>query len=158
MLPAISGHPIRVEMRRSLGRFLAAASIPRRIILLDAEVLCAPGDFERILVHELFHFVWARLSNALRRDWERLLANEFAAGAQGELGWSAEWRKAKLAGLDRRRRTIRWRRYICESFCDTAAWRFAGLRSHGEFTLGASFRRVRRVWFERNMESGALRI
>ncbi|HEY7335791.1 MAG TPA: hypothetical protein VH639_12970 [Bryobacteraceae bacterium] len=158
MLPAISGQPIRVEMRRSLGRFLAAASIPRRIILLDAEVLYARGDFERILVHELFHFVWARLSNALRRDWELLLSNEFAAGAEGELGWSSEWRKTKLGRLDRRRRTMRWRRYTSESFCDTAAWRFAGLRTHGEFTLGSPFRRIRREWFECNMESGDLRI
>jgi hypothetical protein len=158
MLPAIVGRPIRVEMRRSLGPFLAAASIPRRIILLDEEVLGERGNFERILVHELFHFVWVRLSHPLRRDWERLLARELEGDAAGELGWSAEWRKTKLTGRDRRLRTARWRRYACESFCDTAAWRFAGLRNHGEFTLPAQFRRVRRQWFERNVESSALQI
>lgn len=158
MLPAIVGRPIRVEMRPSLGPFLAAASIPRRIILLDEEVLGERGNFERILVHELFHFVWVRLSNPLRRDWERLLGSELEGDAAGELGWSAEARKTKLTGRDRRLRTARWRRYACESFCDTAAWRFAGLKNHGEFTLPVRFRRVRRQWFERNVESSALQI
>jgi hypothetical protein len=158
MLPAIVGLPIRVEMRPSLGRFLAAASIRRRVILLDEEVLGETGDFERILVHELFHFVWVRLENPLRRDWERLLGSELAHDAAGELGWSAEWRKTKLTLRDWRLRTPRWRRYACESFCDTAAWRFAGLRNHGEFTLAAPFRRSRRQWFEQNVECGALHI
>jgi len=158
MLPAIVGRPIRVEMRPSLGPFLAAASIPRRIILLDEEVLGERGDFERILVHELFHFVWVRLSNPQRRDWERLLGSELERDARGELGWSAEWRKTKLTGRDRPLRTARWRRYACESFCDTAAWRFAGLRSHGEFTLATRFRRIRRQWFKRNVEAAAVQI
>lgn len=158
MLPAIIGRPIRVEVRPSLGRFLAAASIPRRIILLDEEVLGGNGDFERILVHELFHFVWVRLSNELRRDWELLLGGEIEHDAAGELGWSAEWRKSKVTERDCRLRTARWRRYACESFCDTAAWRFAGLKNHCEYTLTARFRRSRRQWFERYVESGELQI
>lgn len=143
-------------MRRSLGPHLAATSIPGRVILLDREVLRTRGEFERILVHEVFHFVWVRLSNAVRRDWEGILANELSRRASGELGWSAEWRKNKLSEPDVRDRTPAWRRYACEAFCDTAAWRFAGLAGHEEFTLGERFRLSRATWFRRNLESGEL--
>lgn len=158
------GRPIRVELRPSLGPHLAATSIPRRVILLDRSLLLRRGEFERILVHEIFHFVWRRLSNAQRRSWEDLLAGEFDAGAKGELGWSAEWRKAKLSparlsiakskkaklrSSDPAHRSPAWRRYACESFCDSAAWLFAGLSDHDEFTLSARFRRGRKTWFSR---------
>jgi len=113
VLPELSGRPIRVEVRRSLGSHLAATSIPRRLILLDAAVFARHGDFERILIHELFHFVWVRLSNQQRRAWEEVLGNELRARAKGELGWSAEWRKDALTRTDARRRTPRWRRYAC---------------------------------------------
>ena len=119
--------------------------------MLDSEVLARRGEFERILVHELFHFAWVRLPNQIRWDWERLLANEFAAHARGELGWSSERRKNKLSVADSKRRGIAWRLYACESFCDTAAWQFAGLRRHEEFTLAARFRRQRRNWFGKNI-------
>jgi hypothetical protein len=156
MLPVLAGRPIQVRVRRSLGPHLAATSIPRRIVLLDSEVLRRRGDFERILVHEIGHFVWVRLSNARRRGWEQVLAEELAHQARGELGWSAEWRKNKLTAGDLRRRSPAWKRYVRESFCDTAAWRFSGLKSHGEFTLAARFRRRRRAWFERQIESRML--
>ena len=149
MLPRLSGRPVRVELRRSLGPHAAATSIPRRVILLDSEVLARRGDFERILVHEIFHFAWRRLSNATRRSYERLIACEFESNAAGELGWSAELRKLKLTRSDRTRRTLAWRRYACESFCDSAAWLFAGLLRHHEFTLPTRFRRLRRAWFSR---------
>ncbi len=77
------------------------------------------------------------------RCWPR----ELRARVKGELGWSAEWRKETLTLADARLRTPRWRRYACESFCDSAAWMFAGLRAHDEFTLAAASRRVRRRWF-----------
>ena len=147
MLPPLSGRPIRVELRRTLGPHAAATSIPRRLILLDAGVLARRGEFERILVHELFHFAWVRLSNEKRWSWEQVLQEELTTGARGELGWSAEWRKAKLTGTDAGGRTPRWRRYACESFCDTAAWLYAGLSAHDEFTLHASARGRRRSWF-----------
>ena len=145
-LPKLAGRPIRVVIRGSLGPHLAATSIPRRMIFLDAEVLRKQGDFERILVHEIFHFAWRRLSNPTRRSWEVLLESENCAG---ELGWSAEWRKLKLLPKDRRQRTPAWRRYACESFCDSAAWLFAGLTRHDEFTLPARFRRRRKSWFRK---------
>lgn len=152
MLPVLAGRPIRVCVRPSLGPHLAATSIPRRTVLLDAEVLQRHGEFERILVHEIAHFVWVRLSNTTRRGWEQVLAGELAAHARGELGWSAEWRKHKLAAADIHARTPAWRRYACESFCDTAAWRFAGVKIHDEFTLAERYRRLRRVWFQACIE------
>jgi hypothetical protein len=134
-------------MRRSLGPHLAATHIPGRRILLDRAVLDQEGDFERILVHEIFHFVWVRLGNSKRRSWEVLLAEEFAAKRSGELGYSADWRKNKLTRADVRTRATAWRRYACESFCDTAAWLYSALARHEEFTLGHAARIRRRGWF-----------
>lgn len=147
MLPPLSGRPIRVELRRSLGPHLAATHIPRRVILLDAGLLAQRGEFERILIHEIFHFAWVRLSNQTRRAWEDVLTAELAARARGELGWSSEWRKDKLKRSDIGGRTPGWRRYVCESFCDTSAWLWSGLRRHDEYTLAAAPRRIRRAWF-----------
>jgi hypothetical protein len=142
-------------MRRSLGPHLAAAWLNQRVILLDREILTRRGEFERILIHEIFHFVWRRMSNRARRSWEETVQREIGAGATGELGWSAEWRKTKLKVRDPAERTTAWRRYACESFCDTAAWLFAGLRDHQEFTLPPRLRRRRRVWFEMTISPSA---
>ena len=147
MLPSLSGRPIRVELRDSLGPHHAATSIPKRVILLDAELLARRGEFERILIHEIFHFAWLRLSNTSRRSWEGVLEEEIAGRARGELGWSAESRKQKLLRRDRIERSKAWRLYSCEGFCDTAAWLYSGLRTHDEFTLSPQFRRRRREWF-----------
>ena len=156
-LPKLTGPPVEVRIRPSLGSHLAATNIRKRLILLDSQVLARRGDFERILVHELFHFAWVRLSNSARRDWESLLARELARGARGELGWSAERRKRKLTNAEVRRRDKTWRLYACESFCDTAAWRFAGLVWHEEFSLGIAHRRAREGWFEKHIEPGPVR-
>lgn len=139
-----------------MGPHLAATHIPKRIILLDAGLLAArnvdqPGEFERILVHEIFHFAWVRLSNRTRRSWADVLAAEFAARARGELGWSSEWRKNKLTRADVRGRKPAWRRYTCESFCDTAAWLYARAPRHEEYTLAAAPRRTRRRWFAEHL-------
>lgn len=115
-----------------------------------AEALMADADdFARIFVHELFHFVWLRLGNAKRLAYERIVATELQARLRGELGWSADWRKNRLRPRDWKLRTRRWREYCCESFCDTAAWRYAGVRKHPEFTLRSGARAVRRQWFAR---------
>jgi hypothetical protein len=158
VLPALAGLPIRVVLKPSLGDHLAATSIPRRVVYLDAAVLARSGDFERILLHELFHFVWVRLSNDRRRSWETVIAGEMHARETGELGWSAEWRKQKLSAADIHSRSLRWRSYACESFCDTAAWLYAGLRRHDEFTLAASSRRARRAWFRASIDRDTLRV
>ena len=87
------------------------------------------AEFPRIFVHELFHFVWLRAGNPLRWSYEGCVRAEFRSGARGELGWSAEWRKAASRAGDVRRRSRRWREYACESFCDTAAWLYSGVDS-----------------------------
>ena len=109
-----------------------------------------PEEFARIFVHELFHFAWLRLGNAKRRSYEQLVARELRRRVSGELGWSAEWRKSALTARDRRERTRKWREYCCESFCDTAAWIYAGVRKHAEFTLAAAGREGRREWFRKS--------
>jgi hypothetical protein len=156
VLPLLQGAPIRVEMGRALGPHLAQTSIPARIIYLDPCLLEQRGDFERILVHEIFHFVWVRLGNPRRWDWERLLEGELRERVRGELGWSAEWRKLRLKSRDIRGRTSLWRHYACESFCDSAARLYSGLTRHEEFTLPARAVRRRAAWMERNLATSGV--
>ena len=144
-LPPLSGAPILIEsspgLRDGHGEVHAGSFLRERRIALN----CTRAEFPRIVVHELFHFVWLRLGNPLRLSYETLLQTE---GPRGELGWSAEWRLQSLVDDDRRLRTRRWREYCCESFCDTAAWLYAGLETHSEFTLAARQRARRRTWFQ----------
>ena len=147
-LPPLAGAPIGLFPAQGLrdgGREVHAGSFLRkRSIVFN----CRDGEFTRVCVHELFHFVWLRLGNHRRRSYEELLRKERAAGARGELGWSAEWRKRGLAGADVQARSRLWREYCCESFCDTAAWTYSGIRRHEEFTLARRFRERRREWFK----------
>lgn len=159
-LPAMEGKPVRLGLQPALtahrGRLLSgqetgtpvhAGSFPRRReIVLDNSLCQEPAELARILVHELFHFVWLRMGNPARRSFEELLAAEFRRGVRGELGWSAGWRKKGLTSRDLNERTRRWREYVCESFCDSAAWLHAGVVKHGEFTLAQRFRNARREW------------
>lgn len=153
-LPVLVGAPVQVRLVRAprdrRGPVDGGAFLRRRRIVLDADLAGRPAELTRILIHELFHFAWLRLGNPLRRSWEELLADEWAAGVPGELGWSAEWRKRALAKRHSTARTRRWREYCCESFCDTAAWLFAGLRAHPDFTLPPPHRACRRQWFIRS--------
>ena len=146
-LPRLAGGPIRIERRPGLrdrhGPVHAGAFLRERRIAFD----CRAGEFARILVHEVFHFVWLRLGNARRRSYEKLVGGEIAAGGPGELGWAAEYRKRDLHADDARQRSRRWREYCCESFCDTAAWLYSGAGAHEEFTLGRRHRARRRQWF-----------
>jgi hypothetical protein len=131
------------------GREVHAGSFLRqRRIVLDAALRQRPAELRRILIHELFHFAWLRLGNPKRRSYEEMVGRELAARVPGELGWSAESVKVTLTRADRLDRTRLWRHYVCESFCDSAAWMFAGVRRHGEYTLPAPARRSRRLWFE----------
>lgn len=136
----------------------AASFIRERRMVLDAALLKRPSELRRILVHELFHFVWARLGNPARRQYLALLEAECAAGARGELGWSSEMRKHSLAGAPLNSRA--WREYACESFCDTAAWLWARRASHREFTLKPRFKNARARWFSHlsSHRQGAFRI
>jgi hypothetical protein len=113
---------------------------------MEGALRCNPGEFRRILIHELFHFSWRRLSNERRREWETIINAEHQMRARGELGWSAELRKLGLQAEDRSGRNRRWREYLAESFCDTAAYYFRR-GTHEEHTLRERFRQKRERWF-----------
>jgi hypothetical protein len=157
-LPRMAGRPIAIENRPGLvdrrGPVHAGAFLRSRRILLN----CSREEFTRVFVHELFHFVWLRLGNPRRWSYEDLIDTELVAHARGELGWSAEWRKAALGGAHRRNRGRTWREYCCESFCDSAAWLYSGCRAHEEFTLAPRFRARRRDWFTYIAGAGPLSI
>jgi hypothetical protein len=162
------GPAIRISVRPHLcvarGRIVesggtevhAATFIRKRYMVLDAALLDSDAELRRILIHELFHFVWVRLGNPLRKSFEALLAGQWAA--RGELGWSSESRKRGLMSRDVRDRTRPWREYCCEAFCDTAAYLFARSRRHAEFTLAHRHRRKRIEWFGKNLASSSVRI
>ena len=157
-MPPLSGMPVRIESARGLrdrrGPVHAGSFLRERRIVFD----CTRAEFPRIFAHEVAHFVWLRLGNGRRRSFEELLGAEVGRRTRGELGWSAEWRKDALTATDASARTRRWREYCCESFCDTAAWLFSGVRRHREFTLGDARRRERRAWFSRNIGRRSLSI
>ncbi len=117
----------------------AASFIRRRQIVLEHELLEKPA-LALIVVHEIFHFVWVRLSNAARAGFTALLAEEFRANARGELGESATVRKQLARG------TLT-RDYVCESFCDTAAWLYGSKAKRGRTALGRRWRDRRAAWF-----------
>jgi len=152
-LPPISGALVSIQSAHALGgrrgAVHAGTFVRERRMAFD----CSRKEFPRIFVHELFHFIWARLGNPARRSYERLVEGEWRAGARGELGWSAEWRKRALAAGDVQSRHRRWREYCCESFCDTAAWLYSGATRHTEFTLAGGRRARRRAWFAQKIES-----
>jgi hypothetical protein len=165
----LTGQPIHISVRRDLccarGRIVdddrgtpvhAATFIRQRRIVLDAELLSSDHELRRILIHELFHFVWARLANPVRLAFEQLLLAQ--RSAPGELGWSSEYRKRALAGRDVRQRSRKWREYCCEAFCDTAAYIYASSRRHGEFTLPRAHRQKRIAWFGKNLGRGNVSI
>lgn len=163
MSPKVRGLPIEIEFLPELkarrGKLLsgktergrevhAGCFLRQRRIVLDAALKSQPRELARILTHELFHFAWLRLGNPNRRRFEDLLQGEMRKRVRGELGWSAERMKAALKRADRARRTRAWREYVCESFCDSAAWLLAGGAGNEEFTLPTASRRARRAWFE----------
>ena len=160
--PGIEGKSIRVRflplITVSRGKIVpngrhgeavhAGTHIRRRVMVLDRELCRDPRELGRIFIHELFHFVWVRLGNERRASYERLVRQELARGARGELGWSAESRKHRLTAGSRLPQHVKtWRDYLCESFCDTAAYLYSGLRRHDEFTLAVRWRRRRARWF-----------
>lgn len=161
-LPLLEGRAVRVEFRPELtalrGKLLSGAGrgtpvlggsfLRKRLIVLDSGLRRTPRQLARILVHELFHFVWLRLGNPARRQYEKLVRAEFDRRVRGELGWSAEWRKTQLSARDPGGRTRRWREYACESFCDTAGYLYSGIGRYNEGTLPASARQARRKWLE----------
>ena len=146
-MPALTADRRRLYSNRPNGQPVFAGSfIRKREIILDEELKRQPRELARILVHELFHFAWVRLGNPARRSYEDLLRLEGKQRARGELGWSAELRKNTLSRQARSNQAL-WRDYLCESFCDTAAWLYSGVRRHPEYTLAARHRNRRAEWF-----------
>jgi hypothetical protein len=166
------GQPILIEFRPQLralrGKLVsggdygspvhAGSFLRERRIVLDRALLRSPAERDRILAHELFHFVWWRSGRKMRAAYEALIAAEFDSGKTGEMAWSAEWRRNDLISGDREGRTRRWREYLCESFCDTAAAYALGIESHPEITLGPGARRRRHQWMAANLDLDRLRI
>jgi len=159
-VPALTADRRRLYSDRPLGQPVYAGSfIRKRKIVLDQELQHQPRELARILVHELFHFVWVRLGNPARHSYEALVREEWKKRASGELGWSAESRKRVLVkGSHHSRSSAPWRDYLCESFCDTAAWVYSGVRRHPEYTLAARHRNRRAEWFQAAFQRGAIPI
>ena len=158
-LPELDGEPIDIQYEVGLvdssGHAAhAATSIRRRTIVLDKELEDAGPQQARVMVHELFHFVWVRLGNPKRKAWEDLLRTEWNGKAKGETGWSSEWRKREMKPEDLEKRSPYWREYCCEAFCDTAALIFCG--PDEENNLGVRWQRGRRKWFAGNIEDRKL--
>jgi hypothetical protein len=160
VLPALRGAPISVRflpaLKVSRGQLLsdvphtgtpvhAAAFLRKRKIVLEVDLLERPLKLRLILIHEIFHFVWVRLGNPQRRDFAALLQRELESGARNELGESSATKKALLSLTDCEQNSRLWRDYVCESFCDTAAWYFAGISS-SEFALARRWRKHRECW------------
>lgn len=142
-LPGLTAHRGKMESGSGRGREVHAASFPRqRLVFLDEALLSDSDELARILVHELFHFVWIRLGNQRRWEYEALVR-----GDRKELGWSSEQWLERLTRRDREQRTKRWRIYVCESFCDTAAYLLSGVVDHDEYTLPRRQRQRRARWF-----------
>ncbi len=146
------GAPVKISYRADLrdtagNPAYAATSIRKREMALDPTLKRHPKQHRRILLHEYFHFAWVRLGNPLRAAWEAFLKAEWQAGARGEAGWSAEWRKRKLTARDIDLRSRFWREYCCESFCDTAALVFGADCDQSEVTLAPGRCRARAAWF-----------
>ena len=162
-LPGLCGRPIAISVSPSLtvhrGKLVsgrpgcgtpvyAASYIRKRKIVLENDLLRRGKTLRLILVHELFHFVWPRLGNSQRKAFADLLRCELQGRARGELGESAGVQKGLLTTRDGDVGNIReWRDYVCEGFCDTAAWIYAGVRRHDSFTLAKRWRERRKVWF-----------
>ena len=138
-------------VRGPQDRLHAASFIPERYLVLNRRLFRRRVELGRILYHELCHFLWPRLGNPARRSYEHLVLAEFRRGVRGELGYSSEWRKAKLRAGGRAvsRQKRLWREYVCESFCDTASYVLLGAErraGHSEYTLSRAARERRGRW------------
>lgn len=150
----------KLYSRQSYGQPVHAATfIRKRVIVLDGDLEHKRGELARILTHELFHFAWVRLGNHKRRSYQHLLCGELKRHARGELGWSADLRKARLSRNPQpTSHNPLFLDYACESFCDSAAWLYSGVRKHHEFTLAERHRKSRAEWFRASFGNCALPI
>lgn len=160
-LPDLPGNPISIELSPCLtahrgkllsevnrGRAVHAASfLPQRRIVLETQLAQRSQDLRLVLTHEIFHFVWWRLGNQARSEYDALIRNEVKSVARGELGESSAVAKESLRGCSPAWRYNSWRGYLSESFCDTAGWVYSGVGTHSWFQLAARWRTIRASWF-----------
>jgi hypothetical protein len=141
----LSGYP-------DLGtEIYAAAFIRQRLIVLESALLRQPELLKVILTHEVFHFVWVRLSNKARREFSTILRAEMKGAARGELGESSSIKKSELHPRDHMKPgSKRWKEYVCESFCDTAAWLYSESEQAPKRAPGKQWRMIRQGWFLKN--------
>ena len=164
-LPDISGDPIRLEalpcLRAYRGKLLsgdtrsrgdavhAASFLRERRIVFEHDLLHDGATLRSILIHEVFHFVWWRLGNPARFSYEDLIRKEIRIGVKGELGESSAVAKSRLQPGDCQAATRRWKNYVCESFCDTAAWFYGDRTITTHVTLPSRRISTRELWLER---------
>ena len=140
--PDLTAHRGQLLSGQTCGIAVHAATfIRQRRIVLETALLPRPLLLRLILQHEVFHFVWVRLNNTLRRDFAALLETECRSRARGELGESAFVHKCDATATQ-------WRNYVCESFCDTAACCYAGVPPSLDYGLARRWRTRRRNWIE----------
>jgi hypothetical protein len=159
----LNGNPISVSFQPDLaacrGKLLARASgrgtavyaasfIRQRRIIFETSLSSDIAQLRFFAVHEIFHFVWARLGNRNRAEFSLLLAAEIAQGARGELGESSAIQKVRIGPEEGSKRSQTWRDYVCESFCDTAAWLYSGAPARNVRPLASRWQKRREVWFQ----------
>jgi hypothetical protein len=154
--PELTAHRGNLLSRADRGTPVYAATfIRRRQIVLDTSLLEDAAALRFIFVHELFHFVWVRLGNRMRDEYSQLLLRETARNGRGELGESSLVKKAELRRHgESSPSSALWRDYICESFCDSAAYIFTGAPVHAGLKLATRWTAIRRDWFEGNLHHG----
>lgn len=126
----------------------AASFLRQRKIILERALLRNRGTFRLILIHELFHFVWPRLGNGSRKSFEAVLLEESRRGARGDLGESSGVTKELLPRSSANEKPGPWRDYVCECFCDTAAWFYTRREADDLFSLAKRWKDRRKAWFD----------
>ncbi len=140
--PDLTAHRSQLWSGHTCGTPVHAGTfIRQRRIVLETALLRRPLLLRLILQHEIFHFVWVRLNNTSRNEFAALLETECRSRARGELGESASVHKCTPT-------ETRWRNYVCESFCDTAACFYAGASSSLDYGLAHHWRTRRQNWIE----------
>lgn len=163
-LPCRFGSPIFISAQPSLtayrGKLLArgqrgtpvhaASFIRARRIILDDKLLEDTSALRWMLTHELFHFVWVRLGNRIRESFNGVIQAEHIRQARGEIGESASAAKDRLKPNQGTGRV--WREYVCEAFCDTAAYAFSGAATTPRFGLRPRWIRIRTAWLQQAID------
>lgn len=74
----------------------AVSYVRQRVLVLHRRLFRQRWLGQRLFYHELGHFLWPRLGTRARRRFITHLRRELTAGVRGELGYTAQFRKARL--------------------------------------------------------------